>query len=75
MNNNSENRDPTWDRSSNDPCPEVVFSACRISNLNDTDQEETQHSYSSKTKKWQIVKKINATTKTNSLKITFWTKA
>ena len=31
-NSNSENREPTGDRSPNDPCPEVVFSACRTSN-------------------------------------------
>ena len=43
MNNNSENRDPTVDRSLNDPCPKVVFSACRTSNLNGSDQEETHH--------------------------------
>jgi len=27
--NNAENREPTGDRSLNDPCPEVMFSACR----------------------------------------------
>ena len=43
-NNKSENREPTGDRSLNDSCPEVVFSACRTSNLNDSDQEETHHS-------------------------------
>ena len=43
-NNNSENREPTGDRSLNDRCPEVVFSACHTSNLNDSDQEETHHS-------------------------------
>ena len=32
-NNNSENRELTGDRSLNDPCPEVDFSACRTSNL------------------------------------------
>ena len=42
-NNNSEKREPTGDRSSNDPCPEVVFSACRTSNLIDSDQEGTSH--------------------------------
>ena len=41
--NNSENREPTGDRSLNDPFPEVVFSACRTSNLNDSDQEEAQY--------------------------------
>ena len=42
-NNNSENLEPTGDRSLNDPCPEVVFSACHTSNLNDSDQEEAYH--------------------------------
>ena len=32
-----------WNRSLNDLCPEVVFSACRTSNLNDSDQEEKHH--------------------------------
>ena len=43
-NNNPENREPTGDRSLDDPCPEVVFSACRTSNLNDSDQEDKHHS-------------------------------
>ena len=42
-NNNSENREPTGDRSLNDPYPEVMFSACHTCNLNDSDQEETHH--------------------------------
>ena len=45
MNNNSENREPTGDRSLGDPCPEAVFFACHSSNLNDSEQEETHHSY------------------------------
>ena len=45
-NNNSENREPTGDRSLNDPCPEVVFSACHICNLNVSQQEETRHTQS-----------------------------
>ena len=40
-NNNSENEEPTGDRSLNDPCPEVLFSACLTSNLNDSEQETT----------------------------------
>ena len=44
-NNNSENREPTGDRSLGDPCPEAMFSACHSSNLNDSEQEETYHSY------------------------------
>ena len=42
-NNNSENREPTGDRSLNDPSPDLVFSACHSSNLNDSEQEETNH--------------------------------
>ena len=42
-NNNSENRELTGDRSLNDPYPEVVFSACHTSNVNDSEQEETHH--------------------------------
>ena len=34
---NSENMEPTWDHYLNDPCPEVVFSACAFSNLNDSE--------------------------------------
>ena len=43
-NNSSENWEPTGDRSLDDPCPEVVFSVCHASNLNDSEQEETHHS-------------------------------
>ena len=42
-NNDSENREPAGDRSLNDHHPEVEFSACRISNLTDSDPEETSH--------------------------------
>ena len=42
-NNNSENREPTGDRSLGDPCPEVLFSACHFNNLNDSEQEERHH--------------------------------
>ena len=42
-NNNSENREPTGDRSLGDPCPETVFSTCHSGNLNDSEQEETHH--------------------------------
>ena len=44
-NNNSENREPAGDRSLDYPCPEVVFSTCHTSNLNDSKQEETHHSF------------------------------
>ena len=44
-NNNSENREPTGDHSLDDPCPEVLFSACHTSNLNDSEQEETHHKF------------------------------
>ena len=40
----SDNREPTGDRSFNEPCREVVFFACCTSNLNDSDQEESHHS-------------------------------
>ena len=40
-NNNSENRASTENRSLNDPCLEVVFSASHTSNLNDSEQEQT----------------------------------
>ena len=42
-NNNSENQEPTGDRSLDDHCPELVFSACHTSNLIDSKQEETHH--------------------------------
>ena len=44
-NSNSKNREPTGDHSLNDPRPKVVFSAYHTSNLNDSDQEETHHTY------------------------------
>ena len=44
-NNNSEIQEPAGDRSLNHPCPEVVFSACQIIKLNDSNQEETHHRY------------------------------
>ena len=43
-NNFLENREPTGNRSLDDPCPEVVFSTCHTGNLNDSVQEETHHS-------------------------------
>ena len=43
-NNDSENQEPTGDRSLGDPCPEVVFSTYHSGNLNDSEQEETHHS-------------------------------
>ena len=42
-NNDLENRDPTEDRSRNDPYPEVEFSARWTSISVDADQEETSH--------------------------------
>ena len=41
--NDSENREPTGDRSLGDPCPEAVFSIYYSSNLNDSEQDETHH--------------------------------
>ena len=40
-NNNSENPEPTGDPSLDNPCPEVVFSACHTSKLNEPEQEDT----------------------------------
>ena len=40
-NNDSENREPTGDRSQGGPCPEAVFSTYHSSNINDSEQEET----------------------------------
>ena len=42
-NNNSENREPTGDRSLGDHCPEAVISACHSSNINYSEQDETHH--------------------------------
>ena len=42
-NNDSENREPTGDRSLGDPCPEAVFSTYHSSILNKSEQEETDH--------------------------------
>ena len=42
-NNDSENREPTGDRSLSDSSSEAVFSACHPSNINDPDQDETHH--------------------------------
>ena len=54
-NNNSENREPTRDRSLNDPCPEVLFSACHTSNLNESDQEETHHIHIYQHSQWKYL--------------------
>ena len=43
QNSDLENREPTRDRSQNDPYPEVELSTCRTSNSADSDQEETSH--------------------------------
>ena len=51
--NNSENLEPTGDRSLNDTCPEVVFSACYTSNQKDSDQEEQPLSNISAAEKFQ----------------------
>ena len=42
-NNDSENREPTGDRSIGDPCPGAVFFACHPSNEDDSEHGETQH--------------------------------
>ena len=42
-NNNSENREPTGDRSLGDPCSEAVFSTHHSGILNRSELEETHH--------------------------------
>ena len=42
-NSDSENREPSMDRSLNDPCPEVVFSSHHSGNLNGSELEESHH--------------------------------
>ena len=45
-NNDLENRESSGDRSLGDPpCREAVFSACHTSHLNDSEQEETHHTF------------------------------
>ena len=42
-NTDVENQESSGDRSQNDPHPEVEFSACRASNLADSDPDRTSH--------------------------------
>ena len=42
-NNDSENREPTGNRSPGNSCPDSVFSACHSNILNDSEQGETHH--------------------------------
>ena len=42
-NSNSENREPTGDRSLDDPCPEVICSSHHSGNLNSSELEECTH--------------------------------
>ena len=42
-NSDSENREPTGDRSLNDPCPEAVFSSHHSVNLNSSEPEGSHH--------------------------------
>ena len=42
-NSDSENREPTGDRSLNDPCPEAMFSSHHSGNLNGSELEEFHH--------------------------------
>ena len=44
-NSDSENREPTGDRSPNDPCPEAMFSSHHSGNLNGSELEEAHHRY------------------------------
>ena len=50
-NSNSENREPTGDRSLGDHFPETVFSTYHSCYPNDSGQEETHHSNSAETQK------------------------
>ena len=43
-NSDSENQEPTGDRSLNDPCPKAVFSNYHYSKVNEPEQEELHHS-------------------------------
>ena len=49
MINDSENREPTGDRSLGDLYPEAMFSTYYSNNLNDSEQEETHHNSSKHT--------------------------
>ena len=42
-NTDVDNQEPSGDRSQNDNHPEMEFSACRASNLTDSDPDETSH--------------------------------
>ena len=44
-NNNSENRETTGDRSSDDPCPEVGYSSHHFGHLNSQEAEIYPHNY------------------------------
>ena len=44
-NSNSENREPTGDRSLDDPCPELRYSSHHSGNLNSPEVEDYPHSY------------------------------
>ena len=44
-NSNSENREPTGDRSFADPCPEVGFSSHHSGNLNSPEMEDYPHKH------------------------------
>ena len=46
-NSNSENREPTGDRSLDDPCPEVRFSSHHSGNPDSSEVEEYTHNWSS----------------------------
>ena len=43
-NSDAEKREPTGDRSLNDPCPEVMFSSHHSGNVNGSELEESRHS-------------------------------
>ena len=59
-NSNSENREPTGDRSLYDPCPEARFSSHHSGNLNSPEVEEYHHSLQPCAKSQQrIIEKIS----------------
>ena len=66
-NNNSENREPTGDRSTDDPCSKVRFSTHHSGNLNSPEVEEYRHKVPSQQKipmaprSWWVIIKMTST--------------
>ena len=57
-NSDSENREPTGDRSLNDPCPEVVCSSHHSGHLNSSEVEEYPHRTLLFSRKFLVSKKV-----------------